>query len=205
PISVSPTATSLSFVALLPPLAIFLGTLLLNHRERRWLSLCIVGFGVFSAFLGLLQMAQGPTSSLRFFTITNVSEPVGFFANKDHFAALLYVVLLFTLVWAIDVGFRIGSWRGQRIFEGNSIFIVLASSLAIIVILATEAIARSRAGMTLTIVCLVGIYALIFTDRRRAFNPIPTNILLFAIGAAFILAIQFALYRILQTLSYNPL
>ena len=38
PISVSPKATWLSALSLLPPLAVFLSTLLLSYRERRWLT-----------------------------------------------------------------------------------------------------------------------------------------------------------------------
>src|SRR5580698_114864 len=54
PISVSPNATWLSVAALLPTLAVFLGTTLLGYRERRVLSLAVVAFGIVSAFLGLL-------------------------------------------------------------------------------------------------------------------------------------------------------
>jgi hypothetical protein len=108
PISVSPNATWLSVVALLPTLAVFFGTVLLGYRERRLLSLAVVAFGIVSAFLGLLQIAQGPASRLRFFAATNLTEAVGFFANRNHFAAFLYVVLLFAAVWAIDVGFAVG-------------------------------------------------------------------------------------------------
>ena len=46
PISVSPHETWLSALSLLPPLAIFLGTLLLSYRERRWLSLVILAVGI---------------------------------------------------------------------------------------------------------------------------------------------------------------
>ena len=101
PISVSPNATWLSVMALLPTLAVFFGTILLGYRERRLLSLEVVAFGVASSFLGLLQIAQGPASRLRFFAVTNVTEAVGFFANRNHFAAFLYVVLLFAAVWAV--------------------------------------------------------------------------------------------------------
>src|SRR6202050_2329500 len=110
PISVSPNATWLSVAALLPTLAVFFGTILLSYRERRLLSLAVVAFGVASAFLGLLQIAQGPASRLRFFAVTNLSEAVGFFANRNHFAGFLYVVLLFAAVWAIDIGCAVCPW-----------------------------------------------------------------------------------------------
>jgi hypothetical protein len=44
---------------------------------------------VWSACSWLLQVAQGPRL-LRLFAVTNLSEAVGFFANRNHFAALLF-------------------------------------------------------------------------------------------------------------------
>ena len=61
PISVSPKATWLSALSLLPPLAVFLSTLLLSYRERRWLMLVVLAVGVLSVFDGLIQVAQGET------------------------------------------------------------------------------------------------------------------------------------------------
>lgn len=206
PISVSPNATWLSVVALLPTLAVFFGTILLSYRERRALSLAVVAFGIASAFLGLLQIAQGPASRLRFFSATNLSEAVGFFANRNHFAAFLYVVLLFAAVWAIDIGFAVGPWRDRRIFEARSIVTITASFLAIVILLAAEAMARSRAGMILTMVSLVGVYGLVLTDRRRrTLNATPMNFLFAAAGTAFILVVQFALYRVLARFNTDPL
>src|SRR5579864_1808945 len=188
PISVSPNATWLSVAALLPTLAVFFGTILLGYRERRLLSLVVVAFGIVSSFLGLLQIAQGPASRLRFF------------------AAFLYVVLLLAAVWAIDIGFAVGPWRDRRTFEARSIVIVTASFLAIVVLLAAEAMARSRAGMMLTMVSLVGAYCLVLADRRRrTFSATPLNFLLAAAGTAFILILQFALYRVLARFNADPL
>jgi O-antigen ligase len=206
PISVSPNATWLSVVALLPTLAVFFGTILVGYRERRLLSLGVVAFGIVSAFLGLLQIAQGPASRLRFFAATNLSEAVGFFANRNHFAAFLYVVLLFAAVCAIDIGFAVGPWRDRRIFEARSIVTITASFLAIVILLAAEAMARSRAGMILTMVSLVGVYGLVLTDRRRrTLSSTPLNFLFAAAGTAFILVVQFALYRVLARFNTDPL
>jgi O-antigen ligase len=206
PISVSPNATWLSVAALLPALAIFLGTVLLGYRERRSLGLAVVAFGIVSSFLGLLQIAQGPASRLRFFSATNLSEAVGFFANRNHYAAFLYVVLLFTAVWAIDIGFAVGPWRDRRIFEARSIVTITASFLAIVILLAAEAMARSRAGMMLTMVSLAGVYGLVLTDRRRrTLSATPLNFLFAAAGTAFILVVQFALYRVLARFNTDPL
>ena len=73
PLSVSPEMTWLSALSLLPPLSLFIGVLILGYRERRWLSLVVISIGVVSAFLGLIQVAQGQASPLRFYQFTNTT------------------------------------------------------------------------------------------------------------------------------------
>ena len=102
PISVSPHNTWLSALGLIAPLAIFFAVLLLPYRERRWLSLIIIAVGTLSVFIGLLQAAQGPASPLRFFDFTDVTDAVGFFANRNHFAALGYALILLAAAWAAN-------------------------------------------------------------------------------------------------------
>src|SRR5215467_12133009 len=114
PISVLPRATWLSALSLLPPLAVFLSTLLLGYRERRLLCLLLLGIGILSVFVGLSQVAQGPQSALRFFEITNPSEAVGFFANRNHFAALLYALTLFAAVWVIEAAAGVNAERSEE-------------------------------------------------------------------------------------------
>ena len=212
PLSVSPHATWVSFLSLLPPLAMFVAAIQLTYRERREVSLIIVALGVVSAFVGLTQVAEGPASLLRFFTITNNTEAVGFFANRNHFAALLYAVLLFAAVWAIDVAFRIGPWNGAANFQTVTILILTAILLGFIVIIAGEAMARSRAGLALTIVALATVFALAFMDRRPATGTRAGisrakvgKLLLAATIVAVILSVQFALYRILDRFATDPL
>ena len=50
PISVAPDATWISFLSLLPPMAIFVSAIQLSYRERRWLSLIVIAIGVLSVF-----------------------------------------------------------------------------------------------------------------------------------------------------------
>jgi O-antigen ligase len=189
----------------LPPMAIFLAAIQLGYRERRSLSLIIIAIGVMSVFLGLSQVAQGSGSELRFYTITNNTEAVGFFANRNHFAALLYAVLLFAAVWAIDIGFKTGSWKDVRTFESANIMPVTAIFLVFVVVIAGEAMARSRAGLALTIVALVAVFALAFTDRRNTAGLKSNKLLIAAIVLAIILSLQFALYRVLGRFAYDPL
>jgi O-antigen ligase len=205
PISVSPQATWLSVLSLLPPVAVFLCTLQLSYRERRNLTLVFLGIGVISAILGLLQIAQGPSSSLRFFTYTNVNEAVGFFANRNHFAALLYVLLLYAAAWATDAAFATGSLRDLRNLETSSIATLTASVLVIIVLIAVEAVTRSRAGLGLMMLGMFAAFALPLSDRRRSADVSAIKLMFGAMVFAVLIAAQFALYRIFDRFAVDQL
>lgn len=202
PISVSPYATMLSALALLPPLALLFCVMLLDYRERRLLSLLLVALAVASSFLGLVQISQGASSPLRFFATYNASEAVGFFANKNHLAALLYAALAFAAVFALDVGSGIRLGRNRTWFEAKGLLPVTLSLLVLVVLIAAEAVAHSRAGMALTMTCLVGICALAYCGRAR--KRTPAGLLVAAVAIAAVLIVQFGLYRILQTFAADP-
>jgi O-antigen ligase len=209
PISVLPRATWLSALSLLPPLAVFLGTLLLGYRERRLLCILLLGTGILSVFVGLSQVAQGPQSVLRFFEFTNQNEAVGFFANRNHFAALLYALTLFAAVWVIEAAAGVGSVERGRL-DTAWMAAVAASLVVLVIILAGQAMARSRAGLVLTIVALFGAFALAVTDHRNASvgslaKVTPAKLMMGAIILAIILVVQYALYRILQRFDVDPL
>lgn len=205
PISVSSHLTWLSWLSLLPPMAVFLAAIQLDYRERRQLSLLIIAVGVISVFVGLTQVAQGESSPLRFFAITNPTEAVGFFANRNHFAALLYAVFLFAAVWAIDASFKVGAWTDIRALETVTVAALTAIFLVLLSLIAGEAMARSRAGLGLTMVAVLAAFALGFMDRRRLSGAKSSKLLLIATTAAVILILQFALYRILNRFGSDPL
>ena len=207
PLSVSPNATWLSFLSLLPPIAIVLGVVQLSYQERRALTVAFIAFGVASVFLGLAQLAQGPSSSLRFFTVTNATDAVGFFANRNHFAALLYTVLLFAAAWAIDLGYKTRSLRDLGTLELSTGRALGAIVVVVICLLAAEAVVRSRAGLILTIGALTGAFALGFVDRRQATaaGARSGRIMLVALIVAVILVIQFALYQVLSRYALDSL
>lgn len=204
PISVSPRATWLSALSLLPPIAIFLSTLLLGYRERRAISLMLVAMGIVSVFLGLSQVAEGPGSSLRFFQVTNPSEAVGFFANRNHFAAALYAITMFAAAWAVEAAATPPPWGRARL-DTRWIVPLIASFTALVTLVAAQATARSRAGLGLTIVALLGAAAVAFRDRRNASGVTPARVLLAAATLAGMFAAQFALYRLLERFADDPL
>jgi O-antigen ligase len=187
------------------PLAIFVGTLLLSYRERRLLSLVVLAVGIVSVFVGLIQVAQGPWSPLRFFAFTNSTEAVGFFANRNHFAALLYSLTLLAAAWVAESVLVSGPMSGRRRHETASIMALVGGFTVLVVLIAAQAMARSRAGLGLAIVALVGAIALMASDRRGTSGITPAKVLFGAIALAVTFAIQLTLYRIMERFAFDPL
>src|SRR5262245_11905633 len=205
PISLSPNATWLSALALMPPIAIFLGTMLSTYRERRWLSFVFLAVGVVSVFLGFIQVAQGQKSSWRFFAYTNIDEAVGFFANKNHFAVLLYALIMFAAAWMVHTAAEVRPPRQGWKYDTASFVPVVGAFTLLVVLLAGEAIARSRLGLGLTIIALLGAVALAVSDRRVGSVVTATRLIVGAVVLVFIFSTQFALYRILGRFAQDPL
>lgn len=172
PLSMAPQSTWLSALSLMPPLAVFFAVLTLKWRERRLLSVVLVAFAVMSAFFGLMQVAQGPDSTLRFYEFTNPGSPVGFFANANHFAALLYSALLLMSAWVTTA---IASKRLELQPHNDatdfSIAVVAALLGAMLVLIAAVVMTRSRAGFILMLVGLFfGALALPREPSRKSRN-----------------------------------
>ncbi|WP_339084573.1 O-antigen ligase family protein [Hyphomicrobium sp. ghe19] len=201
PITVYPTGTWLSLVALMPPLAVFLGTVSLSGVARRQLSYLLLSVGLLSACLGLVQVAQGPGSPLRFFDYTNPSEAVGFFANRNHFAALLYCLTVFASAWLIDAGLN----GRKRLFEPAALLPLIAGFVVILILIAAQLVARSRAGLGLTMAALLFAWPLANFDLRRETGLQAGKVLVAAVALSLIFALQFAFLRILERFGADTL
>jgi O-antigen ligase len=203
PISVSPKGTWLSALSLLAPLAVFLSTLLLPYRERRWLIVVVVAVGVLSVFIGFVQVAQGQSSALRFFEFTNRTEAVGFFANRNHFAALIYCLIVFVLGWTVYGSATARMPLNQKGkekeygYDTASIIALIGGFTLLVILLAGELMARSRAGLGLTIIALFGFFALGLANRSVGFG-VANKLLIGVIIVVAIFSLQFALYRFME-------
>ena len=198
PLSLAPAATWLSALSLLPTFAIFLGVLQLDYAERRLLSLVALAMGFLSVLLGLTQVAQGPSSSLRFFEYTNAQEAVGFFANRNHFAAMLYTLTLLAAAWTGNNGIAFGLEKNRNKFSTASIVSQLASFCILTVLIGAQVVTRSRAGMILTLGALFGAFLLIRQGQRATNGMRPTWLMVGAASLAVVLSFQFSLYRALD-------
>ena len=177
PLSMSPRGTWLSALALLPPAAELLSVLQLGYVERRRLAFVWLAIGMIAVALGLLQVAQGTASRMRFFAFTNTTETVGFFANRNHHAALLYCLVLIAaavFIAAVVRAIEAGSFRSRRAMPHVAVAVLGLAALVILV--AAQAIARSRAGLGLTLMALLGAFAMTYVVRTRdGARPRPSS------------------------------
>lgn len=93
PLSLSDDRTVRSALALLVPVASYLLIRGLAPPERSRLVLVVVVAACLSVLLGMAQLLGGPGSPLRPYAITNRTDPVGLFANANHFATMLLIAI----------------------------------------------------------------------------------------------------------------
>jgi O-antigen ligase len=207
-ISLAPELTWLAGLSLLPVLAIFLSTLTLDWRDRRRMSFALIAFAVISVFLGLIQLWQGPTSPLRFFGFTNPTDAVGFFANRNHFGALLYSGIVFgAAVLAPQIAaFSHGHKNRGQSFDISTTLGATAAGVALIVLIAGVAITRSRASMILAV---VGFLLAGFALGREHGRALQNFAFARALAVIFVLAISFlersAISKLLDRFDADPL
>jgi O-antigen ligase len=154
-ISLSPLATQRSLLTLLPAFAMYALARVLPAKYRRNLVMLTVGLGVAAGLLGVAQIADGPDSVFRLYRPANTADAVGFFANRNHLAGLLAMLLPFPVAWMVrnyldrrrDDRYRIMRW----------VVAVYAVFLLIVAILLTH----SRAGVLLILLNAAGGVALI--------------------------------------------
>ena len=210
PISVVPSETWISALSLIPAIAIFITTLQLSYHDRRWLTVVFLAIGLFAVFLGLIQAAQGLESPWRFYEFTNFEEAVGFFANKNHFAALLYSLILLSAAWLVHTAAGAVLQFEQRNYSAASMAAMLGAFTLVVAFLAGVAIARSRMGLLLTMVALLGALALGASGRRvggkaSGGNFVATRLLVVAVVIGLIFSAQYALYGIMERFAKDTL
>ena len=170
PISLDPATTWRSATGLVPPTAVFLSALFLGRRSRRALSLGLIVFGFASVLFGLAQLAQGSDSPLRFYRVTNPGDTVGFFANRNHFGALLYTLVPFTAAWAVGLA----ADRRREI-----IVAIVLCLLVFVSLLLGLGMSRSRAALvlamlaTLASLVLAGAGSGATSNKRTGAAPPP--------------------------------
>jgi O-antigen ligase len=194
-ISLNPTATEEALWTLLPATGLFLATLTLPRKSQQVLLLIILILAVASVLFGMAQLAGGTQSPLRLYRPTNADQAVGFFANRNHLASLLSISLALTLggtAWAVTERLA-----GRRL---SVLWIFAGSGLAILFLLGI-ALARSRAGVLLAMVAVLGTLPIVIGLRHQRGTK---RFLAITLGVAVMLSVQFGMFGLLQRVGSDP-
>lgn len=179
PISLVPTATRNSFYALVVPLAVLLLGAQIDREERFALLPALIGLGVLSGLLGLLQSVGNQGGALYFYRIINSDAAVGLFANRNHQALLLSALFPMLAVYAC-----IGVHTEEQLKLKGGLAIAIG-----IVLIPLLLVTGSRAGLALGLVGLISVPFLYrkpvisVPKKRKAPNPYP----IYAAGAFAVL------------------
>lgn len=139
-LSLTPDRTWRSFLALIPPIAIFLAVLTIRREFRLRLIHLILTLTIVGVLLGVAQLASG--ERLYPWETTSAGSVVGFFANRNHMATLCLMGLPFAAVLGARV-LRHDGRPGHRTLWLSILFIGL--------IIVALGIIRSRAGVILLV------------------------------------------------------
>jgi O-antigen ligase len=145
PITMVPNATWNAFYSLFTPLAVLLLGVQLSREQRFQLLYVVLGLGLLGGLWGLMQAIGSPTGPLYLYRVTMPGAAVGLFANRNHQAILLAILLPALVIHAI-AGVRTIEAAKQKGWTAVAIGVVL-----IPLILVTG----SRAGLLVAIVALV--------------------------------------------------
>jgi O-antigen ligase len=111
--------------------------------------------------------------------------------------------MLFAAGWSVEAAVNFEA--GRRRTDTAWIVGLAASFTVLIALVAAQAVARSRAGLGLSIVALFGTFALALSDRRSTSVVTPARLLVGSTALAVIFAVQYALYRVMQRFTEDPL
>lgn len=152
PISLQPDLTISSLLALLSPLVVLVGFAAIPKPQRP----ILVGFLgvvlVVSTLWGILQMTSMGTSA-KLYRLSNIGQPLGLFANRNHQAALLAAGFPILRLWVL-LGPRVGTaeWKKQPLPYAR----LLGAVAAAVIMLLTLILTGSRMGLLLGAIGLAG-------------------------------------------------
>ncbi len=126
PISLAPWRTWNSLLALLPAAAMLLALRGVTHRQEPYVINGFLAFLAVSLLLGVFQIAglmDGPPLEYRFFAEDSI---VGFFANRNHSAAVLATGFPLLRMWSLAHGKRsMPSSRRRVIALGGALVLLV--------------------------------------------------------------------------------
>lgn len=176
PLSLVPDKTWRSFLALLPPAAMFLAVLAMRAPSRLRLVHILLGLTTAAVMLGIAQVVSGGERLYPWRT-TDAGAVVGFFANRNHMATLCLIALPFAAV--------LGARAIRRPSNSSPLHLWLAA-LAMGVLIVMIGVIRSRTGIALAAPVLIASFLAAWIGAGRG-RPH-----LFLLGAAAVSCVAIA-------------
>lgn len=150
PISLTPSLTMNSLLAMVVPVAAMLVAAQTKLEEYSRFLTAIVAIGCVSGLLGFVQILSGPSSGAYLYRITNADTMVGLFANRNHHAIFLACVVVIAGMLLRDELMR---KRKRKLFQGGMI-------LAGLFLTSMTVLIGSRAGLVAGVVAFGISYAM---------------------------------------------
>ena len=186
--SLIPYQTQYAWLALLPPVTVFVVAAGLSTQRLWTLLMLFIGVSTCQAVLGLIQYGDGPDSLFRLGNFAMGGNASGTYVNRNHLAGLLEMALPVTLaLLAATVGRADQAYHPQRrqrslrrrVAEWVSSVQINSAALysaAAIAILLGLILTRSRAGVALAMLAIL-LCTVLFSRRlggRNAYGLIGT-------------------------------
>jgi O-antigen ligase len=145
PLTMVPEGGWNAFYSMFVPLAVLLLGAQLSGEQRHRLLPWLIGLGLASGLVGLLQVIGDPQGPLYLYRVTNNGSAVGLFANRNHQATLL--ALLFPML-ALFASHGIRTQEQAKLRGG----LAIAAGIVIVPLLL---VTGSRAGLAAGVIGLV--------------------------------------------------
>ena len=190
PLTLTPLAAWNALASLLVPAAVLIVGAQLDAKQGIALLALLVGFGLVSALLGLLQAIGDPNGPLYLYRVTNYAAAVGLFANRNHQAMLL------ATIWPMLAVFV----QRHSANDGKAKFRYVFAATAALPVVPLILITGSRAGILLGVAGLAAsvllLRGLLFPGKKRP-TARKINFVLVggAIAAAMIALVTIVLAR----------
>ena len=195
PLTLSPTATERCLLSVLPAVAIYLSILTMATESRIRLVVLVCLFAQLSLLLELAQIADGPDSALRFYGSGSGSTAGGFYANPNHGACMLAMII------PLSVALLIQNIQARVNRRARSTAWTLFLCLMIGALLIALPITGSRAGLALGVLAIAGSLGMLLRaglGRRIVFTLIGVGL------TGLILLATFELDSVLSRMNLDP-
>ena len=189
PLTLSPSGTVNAAFSLLVPLATLILAIQLTGKQHADLLMVLIVLGFLTAALGIVQLIGDSHSPLYTFRITNRGSPVGLFANRNHQAVFLSLLIPLMILWAFTAS---GNWNRFVTPRGRRTIIAAAATL---IIAALILIIGSRTGIAALVVALFGSTAMVLLQTNKTGTPFGWRIRL-SVALLFLIVVASVVYLV---------